>query len=381
VVVQPSSVRLEIRPPQEPAPIPVIGDKVDCFAAAVQELLDTALAVVGAGFRSEGTATDRARAGLEAFMALLVKQPAASRMCLVESYAAGEPGVVPIRQTIDRFGLRVQAAVGEIPGRGEMPLQLGRSIVGGIYRVIYDRLQGRREDELPALVPALWDWAMSYRPPPQPLRTRPRRGRAPAEGSMPPFAALDPEQRIIRAFAAAVAEKGYEATTLSDIAAAGSISLSSFYEHFRDKSDAMDAALDSSGAQMLAATLPRASRAPDWPSAVRVALGASCGFLAAEPAFARLRMVEVYAAGPAAIARREAAGTFLFQTLLGPDVEGAPEIEPITLEATIGAVYGAFYDTIRSEGSSSLPGLAPLLTYLSLAPLIGAEEACAVANG
>jgi AcrR family transcriptional regulator len=355
-------------------------DKVDCLRAAVEEIFHGTIAMVRHRLGGAGTAEERARAGLETFARAIVAQPAAARMCMVESYAAGEPVVAPVREAIDEFGRLIGEALRQMPEREELPAELVRSVVGGFYRVFYNRLQGRREVELPGLVPALGDWALSYLPPPRPLRRNARRTVA-SGSSAPPFAAHDPEQRILRAFAAAVVANGYGATTLSDIAAAGSISLSTFYEHFADKADAMDAALDSSGAQMLAAVLPRAARASDWPGAMRVALGASCGFLAAEPAFARLRAIEVYAAGRAAIARRDEAGMRLFEALLDPDVTDAPEVEPIALEAIVGAIYGSFYDTIRAEGTDALPALAPLLTYLALAPFLGAEEACAVATG
>ncbi len=191
---------------------------------------------------------------------------------------------------------------------------------------------------------------------------------------MPPFAVLSREQQIIRGFAAAVTEHGYGNTT---IAATASISQHSFYEYFEGKADALEAALDSSGAQMMAASLPAARRAESWRSAVRIALGASCDFLATEPAFARLRTVEVYAAGPEAIAARDRSGT----DLLGPAYEDAPDVPEIVAEAILGAIYGVLYEQVRSEGPESLPQIAPPITYLALAPFLGAEEACEVANG
>jgi hypothetical protein len=39
------------------------------------------------------------------------------------------------------------------------------------------------------------------------------------------------------------------------------------------------------------------------------------------------------------------------------------------------------YRRIRDSGPESLPGLAPLCTYIALSPFIGPEEACRVANG
>jgi len=356
-------------------------DKADCFSAAIQEALQIAVAAIARRQGVEGSAAERARSALEAFVELLTLQPAAARMVLVESYAAGERAVEPVRQAITEIGRLAHGALTQMPGHEGTPLELAEAIVGGFYRVVHSRLQTRREKELPELVPALWDWALSYPPPPQPLRLRGRRGVVALDGATPPFAAYSPEQRIIRSFAATVAERGYQQVTIADIAATASISQGTFYEYFRDKADALAAALDASGAQLRAATLPAARRAEDWPQAVRVALGGTCGFFAAEPAFAGMRVLAIYAAGPEALAQRDSSGTELLGTILDPAFENSPEVDEIVLEAILGAIYGTVYLQLRANGAEALPEIAPLLTYLALAPFLGAEKACAVAIG
>jgi hypothetical protein len=39
------------------------------------------------------------------------------------------------------------------------------------------------------------------------------------------------------------------------------------------------------------------------------------------------------------------------------------------------------YDKVRCGDTESMGEIAPLATYITLAPFVGAEEACAVANG
>ncbi len=120
-----------------------------------------------------------------------------------------------------------------------MPAELLRGIIGGLYQVIYGRLRERREAELPDLVPGLWEWTMSFPPPPRPLRRPGRLIVSRPIPTAPPFASYSAEQRIIRGFAVAVAAKGYPATTIADIAAAASISQTTFYEHFDGKAEAL----------------------------------------------------------------------------------------------------------------------------------------------
>jgi AcrR family transcriptional regulator len=188
-------------------------------------------------------------------------------------------------------------------------------------------------------------------------------------------------ERILRAVATVIAERGYGAATIGEFAARARISQSTFYTHFESKEDAAMAALDAALAQMLAAVQPAARRAPDWPHGARAAMGALCSFGAAEPAFAGLAIVEVYAMGKAALEARDRA-VWPLGRLIDPALErlSLPVRRPILLEVLAGAIYTLAYDQVRGEGPQSLPQIAPLATYMLLAPFLGAEEACEVAN-
>jgi len=355
-------------------------DKLDCFRAAEEEMVAAAISAAADEFGGEGDAVLRPRAALEAFVRLIVAQPAAARMCLIEAYAAGETGILPVRRAIDWIILLGREAAEQMPDRAAMPPELVRGIIGGFYQVIYDRLLENREEELPDLVPALWEWAMSLPTPPRRLRRPGRLIVARPISTAPPFASYSPEQRIIRGFAAAVARKGYPGTTIADIAAAASISQTTFYEHFEGKEDALIAALDSSGAQLLAAVMPAMRRADDWRIALRICFEELCGFFAAEPAFAALRTVDIYGAGPAAIATRNEVGAQVVGALLEPAMKSGVNVPDLVIEAGAGAIYGILFEGVWKGKAAALPRLAPFLTYFALAPLVGAEEALEVAT-
>ncbi len=356
-------------------------DKSDCFRAAEEEIVASAIHAIAKELKAEGGTEERPRAALAAFIEVVVAQPAAARMCLIESYAVGETGMEPVRAAIDWIVLLAQGATEQMPDRAGMPRQLVRGIVAGLYQVIYERVLAHREAELPDLIPELWEWAMSFPPPPRQLRRPGRLIVAKPVSPAPPFASYSPEQRIIRGFAVAVARKGYPATTIADVAAAASISQTTFYEYFDGKADALAAALDSSGAQLTGAVMPAVRRIEDWRTAVRIGFEEICGFFAAEPDFASLRMVDVYAAGPEAIAARNATGHEIVKSLLRPASEnGGVAPSGLVLEATVGALLGVFFEAIHNGKAADLPRLAPFLTYFTLAPFVGAEEAAAVAT-
>lgn len=352
--------------------------KQDCFAAVLTALMDDGVALVRSHYDGDGEWEPQVRGGLEAFLALLAAQPAAARLCFVDAYAAGPDAIGQVEAAFNEFTDLVSRGLERIPGRAGMPQAMVRAIVGGLRKVIHTRLYRGQEGTLPELAGPLWEWALSYHPPPEPLRRGSRRA---GQGlPRPDFDRLEQDERIIRALAALAAEKGYPALTIAEIAERASVSLSTFYSYFDGKEEAMLAALDSGSAKMLAAMLPAYRRAPDWPHAVRAAFGATFAFGIAEPEFTQLGAVEVYAAGKRALEQRDLIMEGL-QSLVEPGYERAPQASPIAAEAIAGAIYSLIYDQVRASGPQSLPEIAPLATYMVLAPFLGAEEACAVANG
>jgi len=353
-------------------------DKEACFLAAVKEMVEPTLVKL-AGDESAPPGVERARQAFEGFFRLIVEQPAAAKMCIVEVYAAGPEGADLVDRSMDQATDLAVAMLRQVPEREGLPRELVRPIVGGIQKVIHKRLYRGQEEELPGLAPQLWEWLFSYPVPPGPLKpTRRRTVKAvPFEERQ---AQSSPPERLLRALAAVVAEKGYPDTTVAETVERASTSQRTFYEHFKNKEDAIVAALDSGSAHMLAAALPAFRRAPDWPHAVHDTQEAMFCFGAEEPEYARLGGVEMYAAGKRALDQREVV-TEGMEGLLAPGYELKPETPPIAAEAIGGALYSLLYDHVNKKGPETLPDLVPTLVYVTLAPFLEAEEAYEVAVG
>ena len=104
-----------------------------------------------------------------------------------------------------------------------------------------------------------------------------------------------------------VAEKGYGATTVADLTSEAGISRTTFYELFDDKEACFLAAYDNA-VDALVRRIAGAYEAEErWPDRARAGLAALLEALAAEPEQARLALVDVGAAGPAAQRRFRAA--------------------------------------------------------------------------
>jgi AcrR family transcriptional regulator len=353
-------------------------DKQACFLAAVEELVGPTLEKLG-GDESAPPGVERARQAFGELIRLIVAQPAAAKMCIVEVYAAGPEGAALVDRSMDQATELAVRMLEQVPEREGLPRDLVRAIVGGIQKTIHKRLYRGQEVELPALAPQLWEWLFRYPVPPGPLKATRRR-----VVKAVPFAERqaqsNPPERLLRALAAVVAEKGYPDTTVAEIVERAQTSQRTFYEHFKNKEDAIVAALDSGSAHMLAAALPAFRRAPDWAHAVHDTQEAMFAFGAEEPEYARLGGVEMYAAGKRALDQREVV-TEGMEGLLAPGYELKPETPPIAAEAIGGALYSLLYDHVNRKGPETLPDLVPTLVYVTLAPFLERDEAYEVAIG
>ncbi|MDD9369738.1 MAG: TetR/AcrR family transcriptional regulator [Acidimicrobiales bacterium] len=124
--------------------------------------------------------------------------------------------------------------------------------------------------------------------------------------------------RMLVAMADAMMDKGYVGTSVADVIKRAGVSRETFYQQFSSKADCFSATFDAAADAVLGAIaadlrvdLADLDSAQDADQAVRYgrfeqAFTAYLEALATHPAYARLFLVEVYAAGPEAIARRSA---------------------------------------------------------------------------
>lgn len=356
-------------------------NREECFLATLEEILAAALATVGSRYRREVGWEERAREALATFFALLVDQPAAARLVLIESYAAGPRAAALVEQAYDDFTALAEEATAQLPGREEMPAEMLRAVVGGLRELIQARLLRGEEAELATIAPALLEAALAYRAPTGPLPAARRQRDAPVGAVRPsPQELEDPAERIIAAATATMAARGCAATTLDAVVAEAGVSLSTLYEHFDNKEALLEAALDAGQARLFAAAAPAYRRGRDWPESVRGAIAATLRALTADPEFAQLGTVEVYRAGRRVLERRERT-VGRFARLLGPGYELGGDATPVAAELALGAVLTLIHERVRAGRGSSLPELTPLATYIVLAPFLGAEAASAVARG
>jgi len=158
----------------------------------------------------------------------------------------------------------------------------------------------------------------------------------------------DRRGRILWALAVSMAEKGYQATTISDIARAGRVSKTVVYAHFRDKEECLLELYSRANAKVLATVRQaqedaRAAGLP-WRARLRAGIGAYLETLAAGPAVAWAALVEVQAAGrrAQALRRRLIDGYVDLIAEVAADLatELPEEARPVSRELVLAAVGG-----------------------------------------
>jgi AcrR family transcriptional regulator len=351
----------------------LFADKSACLVATLKAL--HALAEAELQPPATGSWQERAAFMAQRLARLVAAQPAAARLCLIDGYGGGPVAAAELHRATARLSALLRRTGARPEVSLETSAEMADVLVGAMLTVARRCLLIGREVAAPDVMAQAMPLLLALEPPPGQLRPAPRQP-VPAPETVD---APDHAERILRALVVLAAEQGYEKVTISQIVKRAAIAPSTFYANFRSKDEALMAALDSAGAQMVAAILPAFRRNPEWPLGVHAAFAALFGFLASRPALARLLLVEVYAAGPLALSHR---GLTLrpLEVLFAEGRRNSPAIPAAAVDALEGGIIALATRRVLTEGPEAIPALTPLCTYLSLAPFIGPARAYAVAD-
>jgi len=178
-------------------------------------------------------------------------------------------------------------------------------------------------------------------------------------------------ERILRGMAGAVAERGYAYTRVSDVLARAGVSRRTFYEQFTNRHDCFLAAYDAAVSLVMQRVQASYAMPGPWEARLRAGFTAFLEFLAAEPEFARMCVVEVLAGGGEALERRDRALAD-FAWLIAQSHRDAPDahvVAPIYFDVVVGGIYHVIHARIVRGRAAELPDLVDDLVYCALAPV------------
>lgn len=192
------------------------------------------------------------------------------------------------------------------------------------------------------------------------------------------FVASNQRERIVVAVAEVCSASGYAAMSVEDIVVASGVSRRTFYDNFQGKEDVFLAAYDEVTSRLLARVMAANDANDNIISRAREGLRALLGFLAAEPAFADMCVVEALAAGPIVVERRNANLRTLSDLIDEAAAAAMPDAtppSPIIAQALVGGIFEVVYSRVLAGRHAELPGLLPGLVFTLLLPYAGHDVA------
>jgi AcrR family transcriptional regulator len=192
--------------------------------------------------------------------------------------------------------------------------------------------------------------------------------------------ARNQRERILAAVAQVASTRGYGAMSVQDVVREAGVSRRTFYEQFKNKDHAFLAAYDEASGRMMTTIRAGIDAEQTFEDKISAGFRAFLELLAASPAFAKMCIVEVLAAGPEAIARRARTMedfTEIFEVAAQQTLVKENPPSPLIAETIVGGVYETVYRRIARGETAELPKLLPDLTESALLPYVGEARATA----
>ncbi len=386
------------------------SSKDDCFLATFDEIARESRRRVMGAYREAKGWPDRVEAAIRALFEAAIENPSAVRYGMIEIAAAGPAGIERRERAIIDYERVILNSLELAPGRGTVLDISLRMVVGGLNGILWRYVRRGESANLMEFVPDLVEWATSYYPTPAaivrhapsveerpailPGRRAPgtlsldfprsgHRGGGRERNLSHSFIVHSQHERILDAVANLIATHGYAALKIDAIVSEAGVSIQTFYELFTGKEDAVLVAYEIGHLRSLGIVEHAFRSQSDWSSGVRAAIHALLDFLASEPSFAHLAMIDAHVATSESAQRAEV-GVSAYADMLLPGLKQLPERErppAVTIDAVMSGLAEIIFDHVVRGRIQELPLAADHLTYLVLTPFVGGEQAASVALG
>jgi AcrR family transcriptional regulator len=351
------------------------ADKDECFLRTYGLIVRRSTKQVGAAQKDCHDWRERLRLALRAWAEGIVREPQAARLGLVEVFAGGVAALAQMRRAEGHYEAMIQSSFAGAPDPVPAPPLVVKGIVAGVHRVARAQLLAGRAHELPGLADELLEWMLCFRCRDAARLERPGHAAAPvAPATHDRGVREDDRERILDVAARLAAQEGYWQLTVPRIRTAAGVSRKCFDEHFEDVQGCFVAALERLSERALANAVTAGVGARSWPGGLHRAVCSLCADIGTDPVLARLGFVEVFAPGPDGMRYRERSVAGIAESLRISAPAGQRPSE-LAAEASIGAVWGVIHHHVAVGRAHQLSRITGVLSYLALAPAIGAEQA------
>ena len=370
------------------------SDKDACFEAALLQGRSSMLADVGSAVTA-GAPEMAETACISACISFANAHPVEARLLLCQSLAGGPRSLDQRDALVSELSGAIAEARQSVRPDATIPDLPPHVVVSTAFWLLARAL--RLGEPLPPLEHELHAWVSSYAapqadhsfpavhlahdPPPQPafvssLPAQPPAVLPPGRSRLSRGEVLrNQRERILHATANVCFEKGFNATSITEIAAAAELELRIFYSNFPDKLSAFLAAHSFGFEHTLAVSAGAFFSTSSWPERVRLGILSGTHFQATHPSLTHMLYVQSYALPSDSVSQIEDAHS-AFALFLQEGNEQLPDARsPTFLRAIVAASFEITFHLSRTSRGPDIPRAAPLMTYLSLAPFVGHDAA------
>lgn len=363
----------------------LFSSKEDCFLRAYDRVIRRATERMIAAQEGASDWRDRAQLVFEEFVRGLEADPARARVALIEAYAIGEP-VLDRAWQAERLveGMVAESFTRPPSGMVVTPLVV-EGMVAGIATVSRHRLRTGALAELRDGREELVGWALCCSD--KVAGELPQLDRRPMVthfgSASPVHVSLDGEDHswarggdrdlLLTAVVELAMVYGYAGLTAPRVRSFAGVSRKKFEALFSDLEDCYSAAIEQRAAEAIALATHEQAHAQSWPGGVYRAIAALCEYIAGDAFLARVCLTDDFPSG--ARGRRSRQGLLdAIRALLAKDLPMETRLGRLATEASGGAVWSLFHHHVIRDWVRRRQ-IAATLSYLALAPAIGASEA------
>jgi len=184
-------------------------------------------------------------------------------------------------------------------------------------------------------------------------------------------------ERLLEAMLAVSGERGYEQISVQDVIEAAQASRATFYKHFKDKDDCFAQAYSGAASWLYRRLTAVADRQQGWREGLRAGLAELLEFCANQPDLARALLVEVHAAGGAALAEHDVLMERLSRAIDGArrEISSRQTPPPVTATFMVGAIETLVRAKLMSDEPETAPEMLPGLLHFVVMQFFGEDAA------
>jgi AcrR family transcriptional regulator len=365
----------------------IFASKEECFLRTHDMVIRHARTGLLASQSNERVWRERPRLIYAAFARELESNPAVARVALVDAYTDGPAALEQAQRAEATFAAMIAASFARSPGGALVPPMVIEGMMAGVARVARNRLLAGRQAELPGMEAEVMEWVMCF---PSEfvdglggldqgvMLGNPGTTTERVVSSQP----AGDRAAILAAVGKLVAADGYKYRdlTVPRIRSGAGVSRRTFDGYFDDVEECFLATLEQRAAEAVVEAVKAQIAGESWGGGIHRAINAYSTQIAGDPLLARVCFRDDFVAGSKGSVARLRLVTGVADQLR----DSAPresQVSAFTAEASAGAIWGVYHHHVLRDWVVHHPEISATLSYMALAPVIGAGEAMVAIRG